>query len=158
MYGSCENYVLCWQQVPSTNMLYLLHLCCFPERSHRKWEWSHCENTKCLLGGAALNFLPWATTWDILVEWFCLCLEVTTYQTVIKDFNESRALVSLSYFFFSLASYVKSLFLACTLGDVLIFLFAFSCHVLSTISLSTKCHCEAERVFPGDQLETSPRW
>lgn len=37
-------------------------------------------------------------------------------------------------------------------------LFPISCHILSAISLSSKCHRTAEWVLAGDQVETSPGW
>lgn len=75
-----------------------------------------------------------------------------------QRFKWRRSLTfSILFLFYRLASYLKSLFLATTLDDVLIPLFAISCPILSAIGLSPKCHSTAERVLAGDQLETSPR-
>lgn len=66
----------------------------FPEGSHRKWEWSYWENTKYLLGGDVLNFLPEAAMGDILVEWFSALRKYRVYRAVIKDVTEVGASLS----------------------------------------------------------------
>lgn len=125
----------------------------FPKGSNRKWEWSDWENTKFLLGGVAYNFLPKVTVGDILVERFdVLCQEMTTYRSIIKDFN--REGLSFSFFpFLFYRNFLWSLF-EVVLSDVVIPLFS----TFSAISLSPKCHCTPEWVGAGDQMEAPSRW